>query len=66
MLRLPIERVPTDPPVPGLMEPLLMVTLELIAEPVPEKAPPDTVIGPFPALVPERSSEPLVMAVTPL
>ena len=59
MLSVPIE------PLPGVMEPLLIVTAELVADPVPEKAPLLTAIDPVPELVPAKTSTPFVMTVTP-
>ena len=58
MLRLPMERVPTADPLPGVIDPLLIVTAELVADPVPEKAPPLSIIPPLPVLVPLTWSDP--------
>ena len=65
-VRSPIERVPDGDPTPGaIVPPLATVTAELVAEPVPEKMPPFTVIAPA-LLVPVRRSVPALTAVLPV
>ena len=64
MVRFPMLSVSVVP-LPGVMEPLVMVTAELVAEPVPEKVPPLTEIAPV-LLVPLSWSVPALISVPPL
>ena len=66
IVRFPIERVPIVEPSPGVIEPLFMVTAELVAMPVPAKTPPLTVMAPPPVLVPLSRSLPPLMVVVPV
>ena len=65
IVRFPIERVPIVEPSPGVIEPLLIVTAELVDLPFPEKTPPLTVMAP-PELVPLSRSVPPLMVVVPV
>ena len=64
IVRLPIDRVPILEPSPGVIEPLFMVTAELVALPVPPKLPPPTVIAPL-LLVPLSRRVPPLIEVVP-
>ena len=52
-------------PLPGVIEPLVMVTAELVAKPVPESVPPPTEIAPA-LLVPLSWSVPALIRVSPV